>query len=236
MNKRSKKRNTNQLRKNKKIPRSLDPGRGTLTDRIISSGNFDIIQPSKTVWLDYIDATLVRNNAGANYLVFLMRANSPYDPDPLLSTGGISGFAEMSAFYSQYRVTHCQISWTVANKESFPVHIGFNLSSAPLAVTTVAKAIDCLENGYSVGPATISTSGGMDRVMLTKRVTLSHIWGNLIQYEADDNWAASVISNPSFLIYINFLAYASTPFVNGIDSDLRLRFRVKFYSRYALQG
>jgi hypothetical protein len=236
MNKRNKKRNTNQLRKRNKIPRSLDLGRGTSTDKIISSGNIDITKPSKTVWLNYIDATIVRNNAGANYLVFLMRANSVYDPDPLLSTGGISGFAEWANFYSQYRVIDCQVSWTVCNKESFPVHVGFNLSSAPLAVTTVAKAIDCLENGYSVGPVTISTSGGMDRVMLTKRINLSKLWGDTIQYKADDNWSASVISNPSFLIYINLIGYASSPFVNGIDSDLRLRFRVKFYSRYALQG
>jgi hypothetical protein len=61
----------------------------TLIDRILSSGNMDVIQTFKLVWLNYIDLTLVRNNAGFDYFTFNMRAYSAYDPDPLLLSGGI---------------------------------------------------------------------------------------------------------------------------------------------------
>lgn len=208
----------------------------SLTDRILSSGNMDVIQTRKLVWINYVDSNLVRNNVGSDYLTFNMRANSAYDPDPLLLSGGISGFAEYANFFNQYRVLEIELSWTVSNKESFPVHLGVTASTGPLLVNSVAKAIDILENGYSLGPATISPTGGMDRVMITKRISLPKVWGCVGQYLTDDNWASSVTTNPTFIVNLAFVAYASSPFVNGIDSNLRIRFHTEFYSRIELEG
>jgi hypothetical protein len=230
------KRGTNQPRRGnmkKPVKNSQVP---TLTDRILSSGNMDVIPTRKLVWLNYIDSTLVRNNAGFDYLTFNMRANSAYDPDPLLLSGGISGFSEYAKFYSFYRVLEIELSWAVSNKESFPVHLGLTASTNSLLINSVATAIDTLENGYSLGPATISPSGGMDRVMITKRISLSKVWGSVAQYLADDNWASSVTTNPIFLVNLAFVAYASSPFMNGIDSDLRIRFHTEFFLEFNYKG
>jgi len=203
-------------------------------DRFVAAGRTDVVPYSSTKWLNYVDSTLVRNNAGSNYLVFYMRLNSAYDPDPLLLSGSLSGFSEWAAFYQYYRVEKVQISWGVVNKEAFPVKVGFLATAAPVPISGQLAAINTLENGEAQGPATVSQAGGQDRAMLIRTYDLAKIWGNTAQYRADDNWGAVTNTNPGFLVQGAFVAYASNNFVNGLDSDLRLRFQVKFYARKQL--
>jgi hypothetical protein len=223
---------TKRSKKNRKAPIRLT----SLTDRITLPPKQSVIPLHKTVQLHYIDGTLIRNNVGANYLTFNMRFNSAYDPDPLLLSGGISGFAEMAKFYTFYRVLRTTVSWSVSNKETSPVSVGFVCSGAPLTISTQASAIDILENGLSVGPALLSASGGQDRIMLTNSYYLPQVWGNPSEYKASDFFGSSVTTNPAGIIVGQFIAYSSANFLNGIDSNLRLTMTVKFYGRIPLEG
>lgn len=208
----------------------------SLTDRITLPPKQSIMPLTKTVQLHYVDGTLVRNNAASNYLTFNLRFNSAYDPDPLLLTGGISGFAELAQFYTYYRVMKTQVSWSVSNKETFPVSVGYLCSGAPLLINTQTKAINILENGLSVGPALLSSNGGQDRIMLTNSYDLPTIWGNTQNYLGSDSFGALTNTNPNGIIMGQFVAYSSNNFVNGIDSNLRLTMSVKFYGRIPLEG
>jgi hypothetical protein len=205
-------------------------------DRFMLQPSGDVIPPSVDVVLSYCDATLTRNNVGSAYLTFNMRLNNAYDPDPLLLSGGMSGFNEYAKFYSFYRVLNTEIEWNVCNNETFPVYCGYFASGAPLSVSSVATAADALENPYSMGPYSLSPKGGMDRVNSRRSYVLSNVWGDKLNYLADDSFASSVSSGPTYIIVATFVAYAPSNFVAGISSNLRLRMRIRFYGRYTLEG
>ena len=54
----------------------------------------------KFATLKYLDGSTVRNNPGGSFLVYSMRINDLYDPDPAILSGSVSNFKEMMQFYS----------------------------------------------------------------------------------------------------------------------------------------
>lgn len=205
-------------------------------DRFMLQPSGDVIPPFRDVMLSYCDTTLTRNNVGAPFLTFLMRLNGAYDPDPLVLSGGISGFAEYSKFYNYYRVLNTEVQWNVVNNETNPVYCGFIASGAPLTVSSVASAANILENAESNGPFTLSPKSGMDRIETRRTYNLAKVWGDQMNYLADDNFSAMINTNPVYLIFATFVAYSPSNFVNGISSNLRLRMRIRFYGRLTLEG
>jgi len=203
------------------------------------SGTPFLIEPTRTITMAYTDSILVRNNAGNKYLYFRLRANALYDPDPLLLTGGVSGFSEYGAFYRRYLVTQVCVDWQVTNLESFPITLVHNVTPVDLvtAVTSPNLVLDMAENVYSIEKK-LSQAGGMDRVRIIKTVNLATCHGNPMEYMASENYSGlggTAPANPTLLFYLNFAVASNTNLVNGIDSTLRIRFKVKWYERQNLE-
>ena len=72
----------------------------------------------------YRDNSYTRNNPGNNFLVYSLRINDLYDPDPLVLSGSISGFKEMMQFYQYYRVKFFSAAIQLFNNEAFPLMYG----------------------------------------------------------------------------------------------------------------
>ncbi len=185
------------------------------------------------ITLVYQDSSMTRFNSGATFAYYRMRANGLYDPDPLLATGGISGFLEWGSIYRKYVVTDVHYEWKVTNREVFPVNIVTAVGNVDLvaAVSSVNAAADIAELKYS-STAVLSAAGGQDRAVINKTVHLPKVHGRPEQYLGDDNYSGfggAAPSNPNTLLYIHFAAYSTANMAVGCDVVLRIKFRVTWY-------
>jgi hypothetical protein len=188
--------------------------RGPFTDNVV-------------VELHYTDQTLSRNNAASSGLSWRYKMNSPYDPDPFLSSGAVSGFAEWAAIYSTYRCIGFRYSITVMNQETFPVVITCCPTSADLG----SNSIYAPELGEALyGKQTqLSGKGGMDKGHLQGNIYLPHFYGP--SYLWEQNFDSAVTGNPPVVLYFNIGAFAPVAFVSGLIVSVKLTFITSFYKR-----
>jgi len=221
-NNKKKKNNNNKKQKNRQLP----------VNTSIMRNPYPVFAPEHiNITFIYNDTSLVRNNAGSSYLWFKMRT-SLYDPDPLLLTGGITGFLEWGGIYRKYLIEAVTIEWRVCNLETFPVSITFapSLNDLILAVTSRNAAADLGELKISQNRA-LSMAGGLDRTIIKARINLPQYIGNSIEFYAGgySGFMGALPGNPALLVFFNFAAYAANVFVNGIESTLRIKFHTRLY-------
>lgn len=188
---------------------------------------------SKVTWLKYVDGTDQRTATGVNWAVWRLKLTDVYDPDPLLLTGGITGYNEFSAFFNRWRVLANQITLTVTNREVFPLHFGILL--APSDITSLlssrALALDALERPGCIFHKELSAQGGMDRTSFSRRIELKHILGDASTLRAGD-FDGSVSTSPIRNLYVHFILVAPTTITtiaNGVFYDLTISYLTKFY-------
>jgi len=195
-----------------------------------------IMPAEKRAKLYYVDGSTVRNNPGGNFLVYSMRINDLYDPDPAILSGSVSNFKEMMQFYSYYKVHHTDITWTLINLESFPLSCGIVFSQLNLTgtITSAADAQNSLENDFTTGVRTVSSKGGIDKTtfQITK-FDIHKLLGNKQQYEGDVNYSGLGLSTPSIPLWANFIVWSPTGAVlgNGYANSTKLQFYSHFYGR-----
>jgi len=227
-------RRTNNTRRNRRRNRALRGvprrrGNGSAT-----TANYPLVsRDTQRVTLTYQDLSLSRAvSLLSSYFVYSMRLNGIYDPDPLLLTGSVTGFAEWGGFYRQYLVEAVTITWSVVNRENFPVIIVFAPSLTNLAaVLSSGQAVANLAENKFAQTRVLSAQGGQDRARIQVTIKLSSYVALPQQYNSGiySGFMGAAPSNPSSLIYGNFGGYAPSTFTNGIVSDLKVRFHTKLY-------
>lgn len=195
-----------------------------------------IMPAQKHAKLYYNDNSTVRNNPGGNFLVYSMRINDLYDPDPLVLSGSVSNFKEMMQFYSYYKVHAIDIHWNLINLETFPLTGGIVLSQLNLTgtISSLADAQNALENDFCTDVKTISGKGGLDKTIF--RITkfdIHKLLGNRQQYEGDVNYSGQGLATPTIPLWANFIVWAPTGAVlaNGYANSTKLQFYSEFYGR-----
>lgn len=195
-----------------------------------------IMPATKNAKLYYNDGSTVRNNPGGNFLVYSMRINDLYDPDPAILSGSVSNFKEMMQFYSYYKVHASDITWTFVNLETFPLSCGIVFSQSNLTgvISSLADAQNALENDFATVIRTVSAKGGLDKTtfQITK-FDIHKLLGDKQQYEGDVNYSGLGLATPSIPLWVNFIAFAPTGAVlaNGYANSTRLSFYTHFYGR-----
>jgi hypothetical protein len=158
--------------------------------------------------------------------------NSAWDPDPLLSSGSLSGYAEWAAFYFNYRVVKFSYDVTLSNLETHPVS------------TVCAPTTADLGSNYSNTPqisefpygkmSIMSAATGMDRCRFTGTIDLPKFLGDPQFYRGDLLFQSATGTNPGNLLYMNFGAYSGINFANGIFVSARLGYLVEFFYKRTL--
>jgi len=190
---------------------------------------------SMDVTLAYNDNTQSRFATASTFAFFRMRANSVFDPDPLLATGGISGFLEWGSLYRKYLVTDVHVEWILSNLNAHPVNVVFCASTVDLAAAVAsANAVSDLgELNFSV-VRNLSAAGGQDRATISKTINLAKLHGRFQQYLTDDDYsgfAGTGPTNPAQMLFLNFGAWSNLPLTSGIDCTLRIKYRVTWFER-----
>lgn len=187
--------------------------------------------PETIVTLCYQDNAVARNNVGVQYLIFRLRT-SVNDPDPLLGSGGVSGFVEWGALYRKWIILSVDIDWKVDNLESFPMTIIFAPTTVDIFASVVSRndALDIAELPNSQSKQ-VSASSGMDRSFIRSRVNLSAFSGDPTYYRSSGLFNGVGAANPTLMYYFNFVIVTNVNLVSGIFSNLRIRYKVRFYER-----
>jgi len=191
------------------------------------------------VYQDNSDLRLGSPSTSFNY--FSMRANSVFDPDPLLATGGISGFSEWGTFFRIYRVTAVQLRWEVINVPTNPpIVVGIVPSSTVPTAATRTTVINLLENKFVSPIRSISVSGGMDRAVINYHLSLRQFVGNPTVLTDRDyaGFMGSSPGNPSQVIFLNFIAYcpSSSVLTVNVVSNLKITYFCNLSDRQTLSG
>lgn len=195
-----------------------------------------IMPPRKYSKLYYNDASTTRNSPGNNYLVYSMRINDLFDPDPLILSGSVSNFKEVMQFYSYYKVDSIDIKWEVINLENFPLSCGIVFSQTNLtgAIASLADAQNALENDFTTGIKTMSAKGGLDKTTLTvQKFNIHKLLGNKQQYDGDVSYSGLGLATPAIPLWANFIVWAPTgaALANGYANSTKLQFYSQFYGR-----
>ena len=212
-------------------------GNGVAPTRLPNSVHFNSIMPSrKFATLKYLDGSTVRNNPGGSFLVYSMRINDLYDPDPAILSGSVSNFKEMMQFYSFYRVLNTSIEWSVVNLEVFPLSCGIVFSQTNLTgvISSLADCQNAMENDFVVPLRTISGTQGMNRTSFNvNRLRLARLLGAGLQYRAESNYSGLGLATPAIPLWANFIVFAPSgaSMTNGYVNNTTLYMASEFFGR-----
>jgi len=239
-----KNRNKTKGKGKEKRRRNGAPRRGNLSPQfqrpqILGVNQRDVaLGPTKTTWLKYVDGSDQRAFAGFGYGSWLMKLNDVYDPDPLLGTGGITGFAEMSAFYRRWIVQKVRMTAYVCNRETFPLKLAVILSPDPITTNIVSRAtaLDAMERWGVLGTYELSPQTGMDRIDFDFSVLPPRVLGDPGIYRNSGLYSGFSNASPAAFLYVNFVLVAPVSIVtiaNGVFYSLTVSYKTKFYSSIA---
>jgi len=227
------------LSKNK-IKKTKNPKNGSGL-KASSSLHVNTIMPVKIYReLIYIDSTYNRNNPASNFLVYVLRINDLWDPDPLILSGSVSGFKEVMQFYNYYRVLNNSLEIKITNNEAFSLLWGIFYSTTNYIglIPNRDAAINTLENGFTSGSKILAAKGGMDRDSLTVSIPVHEILGNQKQYMAESSYSGIGLASPVTPIYVHLIVASpsATNISNGVTTFLKLGFHTEFYGKVNLQA
>jgi hypothetical protein len=182
--------------------------------------------------LVYQDTIFNRNNVGGVVCSWRYRINSAYDPDPLLGTGAISGFAEWAAIFTHYRILDMAYDAQIANNEAFPLMV----VAAPTLLDLGANSsnLDQIPELPYGRKQILSAKGGYDKCRIRGRVSIPKLEGSR-EPITDQSFASQTTTNPAMIRFMNFgFTGGSLPLVNGVFISLKLTYTVSFFARTAI--
>jgi len=190
------------------------------------------------VQLVYSDPNQQRASVANNYSAWVFRVNSAYDPDPLIASGGISGFNELANFYYFYRVDAVSVDIEAGNEDDFCYTLGMcptgTVNPGPL-LSSRGACVDLLENPRSVQVLMPSSGGPVAR--MKAHYDLASIFGDRNQYLSDHDFTSAVGASPIFQLWLGLVLYTNGVVgVNGVTISTRLLFNIEFYNRVTLFG
>lgn len=192
-----------------------------------------IMPPILTRHLKYSDSTYVRNAPGLNYLVYALRINDLFDPDPAILSGSVSGFKEIMQFYQYYRVTHVDVNVKIANNEAFALMYGgvFSQSNLVGAITSRDDAMDALESVFSSSVRVVAAKGGIDTGELHMKIPIQTILGLPRQYLSDFNYIGNGLASPTIPLWFNLIVCSptGTALTNGYTNATILTLQSQFF-------
>ena len=186
--------------------------------------------------LIYQDPTIIRTATGSSQAMNWHYRSSAYDPDPLLLTGAIPGFAELANHYFEYCVHSMTMELDLGNQNTetiiaviWPSNVGQNSNS--LTYTDIqeysgnVRAKSTLiggANGYSIGSLRSIASG-------------EQLVGS--RFRTDLDYSASVSTNPAQMFYLNVgIIDCVAPFTYGVAVKARIIYDVEFFKLRQLEN
>ncbi len=188
------------------------------------------------VRLVYQDPTGSRTTTGSSPSTNWRYQSSAFDPDPLLLTGSIPGFAELANLYQQYCVHGIHANIQVANQDTQAYIIvawpgNDNINNNSLAPADLAEfSGNVFANSKMVGGAS-----GVNVASLNVSAMAEQLVGS--RFKTDFDYSSSVSASPAKLFYLNIGAYS--PLGNQaypLVTKIRLIYDIEFFKLRQLES
>lgn len=161
--------------------------------------------------------------------------SSAYDPDPLLLTGAIPGFAELSNLYMEYCVHKMVLNIEVVNQETsgiifvaWPSNVYQNSNS--LTQADLAE----YSGNLRATSAILGATTGMNRVSRRINASAMSLVGPRYKYDLD--YSSSVSNNPVEMYYINIGCYSPIANFNfPVIVRERITYHIEFFKLRQLE-
>jgi hypothetical protein len=172
--------------------------------------------------------------ASSNPMLRVFRANSCYDPDYTGVGTQPTGFDELSALYTYYRV-HAITATAIARSENETATIPLNHAWVFKSGTSSTSLVDSIGNPFSKVGAVPTSSGGFVGKLVTK-LKIRDFFGVDQKVYASDDYAALVSANPLKPCYLHYISQDTTEDGSALASNVLfyLDFEVEFYERVPL--
>lgn len=183
--------------------------------------------------LKYGDEQISKTNVGNQYIYWRIRMGDVFDPNPLILTGGISGFAQYAALYGRYLVLAMEVTITLVNNETFPVVVVIapTLLDQATIITTGAAALN-LEEYPQSKKRLLSERGGMNRCSFTELYYLPQFTGQPGAYLNSLTYSAPVTVSPATQTFFNVAISSATNFTAlGVTQTAQYRYVVRWTER-----
>lgn len=222
--------------KKKKNQNSQDGWQVQQNSRLMLPRTVTNIMPDRMMTrLTYKGMQTFTISAGTAGVAARWRPSSAFDIDPLLGSTSTVGFAEMSAFYNNYRVVKSMLSVKAAALSTAAISqiVALPLNADPTGAPTLAVMESWLNNPYS--KIRLVPSQGGPVVSMRLAMTTEKIYGSKMVY-FDDNFAALVNTSPVnnwyWAVAVVLSANAGGNFPVQVEIDISID--CEFYSRKAL--
>jgi len=223
---------SNSKRRGKKNPARTLPNNSYSQLTVPKSANsYSPVKLENT--MKYVDEQIPKTNAGAQYVYWRMRMGDLFDPNPLILTGAISGFAELATLYRRYLVISLTVNIDIVNNEAFPVLVAIAPSDIDLAsvITTPAAAVNLAE--YPLAKKVLlSAAGGMNRAKLSMTINLPRFVGQPTAYLGSLDYSALVNASPTVQTFFNVAVSSATNFTAlGVTQYATYKYRTVWSQR-----
>ncbi len=193
-----------------------------------------LIRPPRAMHKLEYKSDLTTLSAGATFLVKSFVANGLYDPDPAILSTSYAGFAWLSLAYYENLVQKSTVKWNVINNVDTPVTVAitFGFEQLDSTLSTWQQVRDAAENDFSTKPITLARpgEGGVERTIRASCALQDLLKKGV--YQMSELYSGGNASNPTTLIYVNFLVWSTDGTTNltaGITNDITLTATAEFY-------
>ncbi len=207
------------------------------------NGEFTLyIPPSVGIMPDRLKTTLKWwksdpiNLLSSTWSSIRIQANAAFDPDPTSGATVPSGFTQLAAIYTSYRVKSGRIRVEIINPDpAIPVTVCvLPVNLDPGSAPSSNYVISSLQQPYAV-KGLVSTQGSPP-LILSNQISTKKIFGNPMT-DFDDNFSALTTANPNNLWFWIITFYApAIHTVSAVIVNYFVEMDVEFYDRKVLSN
>jgi hypothetical protein len=190
-----------------------------------------VAKPTTRVALRFNNNTQ-KTGSGVDYINWYYRANSVYDPDPLILSDGAAGFSAYANLYNRYRVSSFKVTAEISNVSGF-------ISTAIMRPLLTAQTFDKagwqsqMDMPNSVHATMGPVGSGQERVILHGNWSIQTLVGSP-ETRYDRGYSAAIDSNPDIPIFLNFGVISGTNSNtqdDGVNINVTIEYATDFYYR-----
>ncbi len=188
------------------------------------------------VILKYQDPSGTRTATGSSQSCNWRYRSSAYDPDPLLLTGSLPGFAELANIYTYYRVISINADVQIANQDTQAYVIVVWPSNNDNNNNSLSMADIAEYSGNALATRrTLGGASGMNVCTLKTAAFGQQLVGPIFRTDLD--YSANTSSNPLAMYYLNIGAYS--PIGNmayPMVTSVLLQYKIEFFRLRQLES
>ncbi len=188
------------------------------------------------VKLVFQDPTVYRTATGSSQAMNWGYRSSAYDPDPLVLTGAIPGFAELANLYQEYCVHSMSADLKLGNQNTESI-IAVVWPSNNYQNNNSLTSADIQEYSGNVNAKStmIGSASGYSIGVLNCKASGEQLVGS--RFRTDLDYSSPTSTNPASMYYLNIgIIDCVSNFTYGVAVQARLCYEVEFFKLRQLES